>query len=114
MKFLNDIINKLAENNVEVNSQLLVGMRVRTKSDAKLKVISDLAKRVKEKYDLANEFYELSIELAPLILIITNRMLESDFTTSTSEDFEAKLNAHLRIDRLKALVKFLINYFLFV
>jgi hypothetical protein len=109
-KCLNDVRNKLAADNVEVNGQLLIGMRVRAKTEAEMEVIEALAERVRLRYELVNEFYELTLKLSPFIVINTNRMINKNLEVNETmgddgaaargdqDDFEAKLNEHLRVD----------------
>jgi hypothetical protein len=95
IKILNDVINRLAEHNVELDGQLLIGRLKRTRNSRDLEKLNTIVDELKEKWSLAFEFYELTVKMTPEILKFSNRIFSTTFESSTTSEFENKLNEHL-------------------
>lgn len=104
IKILNDIINKLALDNVEFADGHLLADKMQQMEPVELQRFVDI---INKKCKLAQDFYNLTVKLTQTILNISNILFSSEFVTSLNDEFDQKLDDHLRIDRSNSVISIL-------
>lgn len=96
-----DVINRLDENMVEVNGQLLIARKIRAKSEAELKEIEQLFKLFNAKRKLAEQFYDMCSLITPDILKMANKLFSTNINSKFAEEFNFYANKVMESNRQK-------------
>ena len=67
-KLYADVINRISEDNAQIDGQLLIGMRARAKPEDEKKEVTNLINLLDSKKTLAEDFFKATQELAKLMM----------------------------------------------
>lgn len=91
-----DVLNRLDENNLELNGELVIGRRARAKGQQSvLDKIANLLKRVQKDRQVAEDFYELVNKMTPELLRLANKLFSTNLVNNCCDEFDKALSNQL-------------------